>query len=77
MRSEPVANWALAEDFNEKVAQQPFQSINVNCRRNVENVEEIRTFRRKHHRGEKGRAEIEEVYLPSLLERTPQLCSWW
>jgi hypothetical protein len=39
------------------MAQQPFQSM-TKCRRNVENVEEIRTFRRKHHRGEKGRAEI-------------------
>ncbi len=27
------------------------------------------------HRGEKGRVAIGEVYLPSQLERTPQLCS--
>ncbi len=26
------------------------------------------------HRGEKGRGEIGGVYLPSQLERTPQLC---
>jgi hypothetical protein len=30
----PVANCASAEGFNEKVAQQPFQSMIVNCRRN-------------------------------------------
>ncbi len=27
------------------------------------------------HRGEKGRGEIGGAYLPSRLERTPQLCS--
>ncbi len=25
----------------------------------------------------KGRGEIGGEYLPSKLERTPQLCSWW
>ncbi len=29
------------------------------------------------HRGEKGRGETEGVSLPSQLERTPQLGSWW
>ncbi len=28
-------------------------------------------------RGEKGRGERGGVYLPSQLERTPHLCSWW
>jgi hypothetical protein len=43
--------------------------MTVNCRRNVENaeenVEEKPHFRRQHHRGEKGRAEIGGVYLSS------------
>ncbi len=31
----------------------------------------------RNHRGEKDRGEKERVSLPSQLERTPQLCSWW